>query len=297
MNLGELSRPITIYWDLSPADRLCPDYLRFCEQITSVGPLQLHLFDDSCKNCLSILERMQGTPLAITLTTGAAALTPANLERLHRLGLRGLLMYAHSYGELEETRSILAAAGAHFAAGIAFEATCDNWRELPQVVRFSLEQGVASLTLPMQRLYHGAAPFMLTDAERDELGRQLAGIDCSGLRLTIHDPFLWRAFHPDTPFPGGGCQAGNTMLAIAPDGSVYPCPSLPLALGSLTETTLKELVGGEAKKRFRAAVAILPDACLDCPEKAGCKGGCRGRSLVAGNDVALPDPACGIANN
>jgi len=297
MNLGELARPITIYWDLTPAGLLHPDYLRFCEQVAAVCPLQLHLLDDRCEACLPILERMQGTPLAMVLTTGAAAMTPSNLERLQSLGLRGLLMKVHSGAELEQSRSILEAGAARLPTGIAFETTRANWQDLPQAVRFCLDHGVASLTLPMQRLYGGDTPFMLTEAERDELGQNLARIDYSGLRLTIHDPFLWRAFHPATPFPGGGCQAANTMLAIAPNGVVYPCPSLPLALGSLTETTLKELVGGESKKSFRAAVATLPDACLDCPEKAGCKGGCRGRSLVARNDITRPDPACGIANN
>lgn len=295
MNLGELARPITIYWDLSPRERLCPDYLRFCDQVTVAAPLQLHLLDEGGESCFPVLERLQGSPPAVVLTTGPAALTQANLERMQRLGLRGLLMLVHSMAELEEQRPLLAAAAGHLTTGIAFGTRDDNWRELPLVVRSCLEGGIPSLVLPMQRLYDGSASFMVTDGIQAELGRLLEGIDVAGLRLTIHDPFLWRAVHPNTPFPGGGCQAGNTMLAIAPDGTVYPCPSLPLALGSLTETTLAELAAGEAKKRFRATVAPLPDACLGCPEQKGCKGGCRGRSLVINGDIARPDPACGVA--
>jgi radical SAM protein with 4Fe4S-binding SPASM domain len=76
---------------------------------------------------------------------------------------------------------------------------------------------------------------------------------------------------------------------------VYPCPALPLALGSLTETTLKELAGGDAKKRFRAVVTTLPGGCRKCAGEKGCHGGCRGRSLVIGGDIAQPDPVCELA--
>ena len=73
-----------------------------------------------------------------------------------------------------------------------------------------------------------------------------------GLRLTIHDPFLWRAFNPGIPFPQGGCQAANTMIAISPDRGVYPCPTLPVRLGELDSLSLKQIIASPAKKEFRS---------------------------------------------
>lgn len=298
MNLGELSRPITIYWDLTPTSQLLPDYARISEQVAAVKPLQLHLLDGGPQlsaACLTIIEHLRNTPLSVTLTAKPEALAADVLDRLHGLSLRALQMHADSYAGLAEIPSLREATGGRFTTGIAFQASRANWLELPMVVQFCLDQGIPSLTLPMQRLYGNEPFFMPTVQEMATLNGLLAGLDYSALRLTIHDPFLWRAFNPNTPFPGGGCQAGNTMLAIAPDGIVYPCPALPLALGSLADTTLKELAAGEAKKRLRTAVTTLPDGCRGCADEMGCHGGCRGRSLVLSGDIARPDPACETA--
>ncbi len=300
MNLGELASPITIYWDLTPSPQVPPDYMRICDQVAAVRPLQLQLLDagpDLSEACFAILGKFPGATPAITLTTTAGALTPAHLDRLQELGLRGLLLTTASYGALTGMTEVLSAIGGRFATGIAFEVNHDNWRDLPGVVAFCLEHGLSSLVLPMQRLYGFGPALCLTSQEKSELARLLAGQDYSGMRLTIHDPFLWRAFNPKTPFPGGGCQAANTMMAIAPDGVVYPCPAMPLALGSLDEITLKDLVAGEAKKRFREAVNGLPEACRGCEDERGCHGGCRGRSLELSGSVVRPDPTCEIVIN
>lgn len=292
MSLGELARPITIFWDLTPAPAQTPDIVLICNQVKEIKPLQLHLLDTGVSTSLNILEHLRGAPLAVVLTTDPVALTAASIESLHSLGLKGLLLQAFSPAGLAEAKTVREMAEGCIATGIAFKVNQGNWRELPQVVDFCLQQGFASLTLPMQRLYGDEPVFKLTASEQVQLAESLAGVDHGALRLTIHDPFLWCAFNPGTPFPGNGCQAANTMLAIAPDGTVYPCPALPLALGSLADITLKELLAGEAKKSLRTQVKKLPDECSSCAEQAGCHGGCRGRSLILSEDISRPDPAC-----
>ncbi|MFH1026698.1 MAG: SPASM domain-containing protein, partial [Pseudomonadota bacterium] len=254
MSLGELARPITIYWDLTPAPALAPDFGRICDQLKEINPLQLHLLDSGVSASLYILEHLRGAPLAVVLTTDPVALTTALIESLHTLGLRGLLLQSSSCADLVEAKAVREVAGGRIATGIAFQVNRENWQDLPQVVDFCLQQGFASLTLPMQRLYGDEPVFQLTAMEQAQLTESLIGLDHSAQRLTIHDPFLWRAFNPCIPFPGNGCQAANTMLAIAPDGTVYPCPALPLALGSLADIELKELLIGDAKKSFRAQI-------------------------------------------
>ncbi len=294
MSLDELARPITIYWDLTPVPTPAPEYTLICDQIKEIKPLQLHLLDSEVSNSLQILKRMKGAPLAVLLTAAPAALAPAIIEDLHTLGLKGLLLLADSFAGLSEARAVRDAAGGRFATGIAFQVNRYNWRELPQVVKFCLHEGFASLTLPMQRLYGDEPLFRLTAGEQLQLTDALCGLDRGDLRLTVHDPFLWRAFNPNAPFPGNGCQAANTMLAIAPDGTIYPCPALPLALGSTADLTLKEVLAGEGKRGFRQMVKTLPEECNCCVEQTGCHGGCRGRSLVLSGDISRPDPACEI---
>jgi GeoRSP system SPASM domain protein len=294
VSLGELARPITIYWDLTPVPTPAPEYDLICDQIKEIKPLQLHLLDSEVSTSLNILNQMKGAPLAVLLTTDPAALTSTVIENLHTLGLKGLLLQAVSSAGLSEAGAVRNIAGGCFATGIVFQVNQYNWRELPQVVKFCLQEGFASMTLPMQRLYGNEPLFSLTAGEQLQLADALAGLDRGDLRLTVHDPFLWRAFNLNTPFPGNGCQAANTMLAIAPDGTIYPCPALPMALGSTADMTLKEVLAGEGKRSFRQIITTLPEECNCCAEQAGCYGGCRGRSLVLSRDISRPDPACEI---
>jgi len=295
VSLGELARPITIYWDLTPLPPIAPDYGQICLQITAVKPLQLHLLDCSPnldQPCFAILEQMRDTPLAIVLTTDPASISKTCLDRLHNLRLRGLLLRASSFAELAGIPAIRDDVGSRFATGVAFQVNQKNWLELPTVVAFCLEHGISSLTLPMQRLYGDEPPFIPAAHEQSRLTELLAGLDYSAMRLTIHDPFLWRAFNPTSPFPGGGCQAANTMLAISPDGTVYPCPTLPLVLGNLHASTLEEILASAAKKDQRAMLRETPEECGVCEELKQCRGGCRGRSLVLHGSVCSLDPAC-----
>ena len=145
----------------------------------------------------------------------------------------------------------------------------------------------------MQRLYNGEPPFLLNREEQRQLAGALATVGgVQGLNLTIHDPFLWRAFNPHVPFPQGGCQAANTMLAIAPSGDVYPCPTLPVRLGHIGESALREIVASSEKREFRRLLLENPDGCRCCQKLAECRGGCRGRSYAVHGSLDGADPAC-----
>jgi GeoRSP system SPASM domain protein len=112
------------------------------------------------------------------------------------------------------------------------------------------------------------------------------------LKITVHDPFVWRAIFPDTPFPEGRCQAANTMLAIDSSGIVYPCPVMPVAIGDLKKQTLKEIAASAAKKELRARLLQLPQDCSGCAAAEACKGGCRGRGERVFGSWEGIDPGC-----
>jgi GeoRSP system SPASM domain protein len=233
----------------------------------------------------AVLEHLRGKPVSVSLTVPYSAWLSLAGTSSNLIGVKELLVACDNLESLGEIPS---------EVGLSFFVNRDNWRELPEVVSHCRNRGLNRLVLPMQRLYNGEEPFLLNRSEQEILENALAaggGID--GIRLTIHDPFLWRAFNPKVPFPQGGCQAANTMISIAPDGGVYPCPTLPVRLGEIGGgTSLKEIIISPPKNELRGKILSAPAACDNCPEITVCKGGCRGRSYVAHGSFDGVDEAC-----
>ncbi len=303
----ELATPITIYWDLPAGNADIASLLRICDDIMACRPLMLQLRvpgPSIGKGAVAVLERLKGGTIAVSLTIPPAVLDTTTGARLPDFGLSEILLAVADMNSLAEGVKSLrcwkggkedgAKSGAVWpVTGISFTVTRVNWHELPTLVTCCREEGIVRLVLPMQRLYSGEAPFSLTGREQRSLADSLAAAGgAAGMALTIHDPFLWRAFNPGLPFPQGGCQAANTMLAIAPDSAVYPCPALPMRLGELGHTSLREIVASPAKKELRCKLAAVPADCGNCPVLAGCRGGCRGRAYVVHGSLEGADVAC-----
>lgn len=285
----ELASPITIYWDLAPGETASDSLLRVCSDILAVRPLMVQLYDPSSflgDGARVVLNQLKGQPVAVTLTVTPALLSTLGAITAAGLGVKELLLAVEHPQDLNKVT-------AGHSVGIACFVTQENWRELPAIVAGCRERGFDRLVLPMQRLYHEAKPFLLTKTEQKELENALMAVGgINDLKLTIHDPFLWRAFNPGVPFPQGGCQAANTMIAISPDRGVYPCPSLPVRLGDLGVASLGDILASSCKKDFRRRLLLHPEACRECHEVAECKGGCRGRTFVRHGSLDEIDQAC-----
>lgn len=292
----ELATPITIYWDLPPALQDTGSLLRISEEISICRPLMLQIYCDSVQPLdalLLILKQLGSSQIAISVTIPAGAFHSLPNNFINETDARELLLYAESLTDLAETIDTRNRAGSPTSLGISFSVTRSNWQQLPDLVSFCRKNGIVRLVLPMQRLYNNEVPFFITRQEQQKLTDALAETGAvEGLNLTIHDPFLWRAFNPTVPFPQAGCQAANTMLAIAPDGGVYPCPTLPVRLGSIHECSLKEIITSPLKKQFRNSLLVPPGECRDCGEIAVCRGGCRGRGLSLQGTLDGLDTAC-----
>jgi GeoRSP system SPASM domain protein len=178
--------------------------------------------------------------------------------------------------------------------GISFVVDRTNYRELPQLLAFCIANGIPQLVLPISRAHQTGDPLSYLDgAKREILSRGLHDIGRPhNVQLTIHDPFLWQVFYPDKPFPESGCQAANSMLYIAPDATVYPCPALPFKLGSLLDTTLAQISASQIKRNLRLKLLDSPEECRSCTELPQCLGGCRGRGYVLQGSCDAADPAC-----
>ena len=296
MNLKELSSPIRIYWDLPERltdSALC---LKVCDDILGIKTLFLSLHDTApaiSQCCLGVVDMLRGRNIGLSLTASGAALTPSIIEQLKIPALKTLLVEASS---LNDVRSLIGKTGGDgkedIPHGISFEVGQGNFRELPEVVSFCMNNGIRDLVFPIQRLEAGKDVFCVSRKDREEISRRIEGLDLSGIRLTIHDPFLWEIFFPNTDYHEGGCQAANSMLYISPSYKVTPCPAMPLELGDLHETSLREIILSGKKKELRSSLLSPPGECVACDRAGKCLGGCRGRAYAMSGSLDRIDPAC-----
>lgn len=91
-----------------------------------------------------------------------------------------------------------------------------------------------------------------------------------------------------------GCGAGGEYVAVAPDGTVYPCHQFDgiaaTALGNVFDKDLDESI---RKRFYGCSVPTKPD-CAACWAKYYCSGGCMANSFkFCGGDINKPyRPAC-----
>ncbi|MFZ2197588.1 MAG: GeoRSP system SPASM domain protein [Thermodesulfovibrionales bacterium] len=308
MKLKELSFPVRAYWDLVPAPPVSfVDYMKICEEIVGMKILYLDLSDTEfplSDACIRILERLRNENIAVSLTVSGNCLAPSVIDLLSGFNLRALAIEVSSLDSLAfaaerilECRKLPSiTSGARDKRkdffGISFPVNRDNFRDLPEVVSLCRENEITRLVFPMQRLHKGADCFSAETHERQKLAERISRADLQNMKLTIHDPFLWKAFYPTVEFPEGGCQAANSMIYISSEGDVYPCPCLPLKFGSFGKDTLKEMMSSSQKKRLRELLSCPPEVCHDCLEVNQCAGGCRGRAYALADSLSVPDPSC-----
>ena len=297
MNITELKTPIRLYWDLPsrPADTNL-DYQGICEQIISLRILSLGITEPAPAlrdGCLTILDRLKKHPIALSLTVCSSALDAATLSALHGSNVRLLLVRATKLDDLRIVTRLMASDGPKPPLGVSFEVRADNFGILPEALSYCIGNGIRHLVLPMQRLNGDEDCFHLERSGREALTSCLAAIDRpADLKITIHDPFLWRVFFPAVSFPDGSCQAANTMLYIDGNGDVHPCPTLPYRLGNLAHTTLRAIVESAEKTELRKRLTIPPAGCTSCAELDQCRGGCRGRGHFLTESWDGADPGC-----
>lgn len=298
MNLRELDFPLRIYWDLTPAPHeAIPDVTGICEGITDIKALILELLDAGSPlsdACVEILERLQNENISLVLTVSQSALNPPVTEFLSSMRIDELLIEPSGDCDFRSLAEIVRRyKNREMTPGISFNAGRENFRNIPDIVSFCLNNGITRLVIPMQRFTTGGDCFCISSEEGKALAVTLREIRMDNMKLTIHDPFLWKLFYPDIAFPGAGCQAANSMAYISSDAEVYPCPSMPMVLGDLREATLKTILSSPGKRAVRKGLLESPEECLGCGELKPCMGGCRGRTFALTGSLNRRDPACG----
>ncbi len=90
-----------------------------------------------------------------------------------------------------------------------------------------------------------------------------------------------------------GCGAGGEYVAVAPDGTVYPCHQFDgiksVALGNVFDGINND----ELRKKFYYCSVPTKNDCSECWAKYYCSGGCMANSFKFNGDINMPyKPAC-----
>ncbi len=185
---------------------------------------------------------------------------------------------------------------------IAFTAQRDNFREFPDVVRLGQRLSVARVWA--DRMIPSGQGQMLQGLSAEEtrefieLMRQTQLQATSGLKRRIGQR-TEVALHRALQFLGGGpayrCTAGDTLITVMPDGTLYPCRRLPIDAGNLHHTPLATLYEGALFRGLRDAT-VVASGCTACVYESLCRGGLRCLSQAVENRVDVADPGCWLAS-
>jgi uncharacterized protein len=149
--------------------------------------------------------------------------------------------------------------------------------------------------LPAHDLHWSAASYrrLLTatvELNRRGLNMLLAGETPPGCeqtyRLIGHRTGLFSATRP--------CLAGDGILAVAADGTVYPCEHFvgvaSCAMGNVNDAEFPAGRFRAVENRFGNCTVDSRSRCVACAVRAVCGGQCYAAAFAATGDIARPDP-------
>ena len=184
-----------------------------------------------------------------------------------------------------------------------FSLTAGNLDAAAAGIERAVARGAGAISLPNLPLFGGlcrdAAAATLSVGQLTALaGRIAAALEGRAVDLRVHHYGLWQALraagaHPHGEgSPGAGCQAGNALAYIDPEGVLYPCASLPVPLARVSAGAIAAAWSGADLAALRRSIARLPEACAACPSEPTCRGGCRGWAHYLALNWNTPGPDC-----
>ena len=109
----------------------------------------------------------------------------------------------------------------------------------------------------------------------------------SKTRIDMHRALQFLV-HGGKPY---ACQAGDSLVAVMPNGDLFPCRRMPVCVGNLFQTPLIRLYCQSSLfDRLRARPVI--EGCKDCFYERLCQGGLKCLSYAIHKTPFRPDPGC-----
>lgn len=204
--------------------------------------------------------------------------------------------------------------------GLRFTMTRLNWEELPGIMELLVREDFDRLCVyhleyggrgkDLQGYGHDLSPEerrravdMLFDEtiEVNSSGHELEVLtvgnyaDAAYLYLQVGktDPEKARTVYNHF-LRNGGDGSGEKLAYIDEAGRVYPSQFLREKVGSIRETSLKEIWRGDnlLLSKLRNRESYLHGKCAWCGFLEICRGGSRARAMAVHNDFGAPDPSC-----
>lgn len=182
---------------------------------------------------------------------------------------------------------------------VSFTATRLNYMEFPEIVRLCRRLKVSRLWA--DRLIPIGSGSILADSclnpsETDSFIRLM-------YRARKNSPSF---FSPKTDIAmnralqfhlGGGypyrCRAGDTLVAVMPDSSVFPCRRMPVNVGNLNNLSLEDVYSCEFFRSLRDRSREI-EGCQSCFYRTLCRGGLKCLSYAVHGDPFVRDPGCWV---
>ncbi|MCB1127507.1 MAG: radical SAM protein [Verrucomicrobiae bacterium] len=216
------------------------------------------------------------------------------LESTHD-GIRGKGSFARTTSAIRHLRR------AHIPVLVSFTAHQANYREFPAVARLACRLRVTRLWA--DRLIPSgndpeSAPQPLSSAEtREFLELMRAARDAASQRwfkrtqVTLHRALQFLTGH-GLPYR---CTAGESLLALLPNGDLLPCRRLPIRIGNILATPLAQLYAHHPTLRALREPDVSTKGCEGCSFHRLCRGGLRCLSHAIHGDPLTSDPGCWLA--
>lgn len=181
---------------------------------------------------------------------------------------------------------------------ISFSAHRGNFREFPEVARLGRELGVwrvwADRVIPC-----GSGQSMKDQVLTPQETREFFHL-MRDARDRFQRPHFRRteiAMHRALQFLVGGgtpyrCTAGDSLLAVMPQGDLYPCRRMPIRIGNVQKTPLAELYAQSDVLRALRCRDRTSEGCQGCAYARFCGGGLRCLSYAVTGNPYSADPGC-----
>ena len=183
---------------------------------------------------------------------------------------------------------------------ISFSAHQGNYREFPHVARLGRRLGVARVWAD-RVLPFGSGKSLKTQLLTPEQTREFFDL-MRVERLAARKRWFCRteiAMHRALQFLATGaapyrCTAGDSLVAVLPNGDLLPCRRMPIRVGNLFEMPLRTLYYESDLFTALRDRGRISAGCEGCSHATSCRGGLRCLSYATTGDPFVADPGCPI---
>lgn len=190
---------------------------------------------------------------------------------------------------------------ARIKTGIMMTVTKHNINCIRKMIDLGLQIGTSSITfnrfIPIGR-GKSLSNLTLSSYEFKKMIQVIIEEKNKNTNIEIHceDPLFYSNYYPRyLNYAKGGCSAGISVIAILPDGLIYPCRKLPITLGNIKKDNLNSIMTERNNFIINSLSTReqLKGKCQMCERKFIC-GGCRAMAYALTGDYMNEDPHCWI---